>query len=408
MNHLMKLFLVIWTLTPLVSMSQDTDSSEIKLTDLTLPTSPAFMLLDRAPTSIERPDQVKAFALSIVNQFSQNNGLPQNYAIEFSPYWLLGTPKEANPLVYAGMRADQNGNYKNAPFAGVKRATLSFAFMNDIDSTNGNAINNVAVGARTSLLRFYPADRDKKIVEADYNAGLLMLDKNKFIRDYGATAELRLTDKAKYDILKKEAIALFQATFINFEEEKEKLIDAERNAETEKLTLKQAIEIKPSFAVDIAAAYNQIFFDNSFSQHQFGRFGAWVTANYSQRWKNEKNYSNLYLLGRYVIDGTTRDINNLALFKNTTYIDYGLKVEIELDRASISYENIKRISANMNFKRSVGTIRYKLNDKLYFTAAFGQNFGIQSNLVALLGMNLGFLNGNENLTISQPPPPTRE
>jgi hypothetical protein len=60
-----------------------------ELDDLKAPTSPAFVILDVAPSKVERPQAVKPLVLSAIS--AAGEGFPKNYSAEFSPYW-LGTP----------------------------------------------------------------------------------------------------------------------------------------------------------------------------------------------------------------------------------------------------------------------------------------------------------------------------
>ncbi len=68
--------------------AQDAELPE--LDDLKAPTSPAFVILDAAPSKVERPQSVKPLVLSALS--AAGEGFPKNYAVEFSPYW-LGTPR---------------------------------------------------------------------------------------------------------------------------------------------------------------------------------------------------------------------------------------------------------------------------------------------------------------------------
>lgn len=60
------------------------------LDDLKAPASPAFVILEVAPSKVERPQAVKPLVLSAIS--ASGEGFPKNYAVELSPYW-LGTPR---------------------------------------------------------------------------------------------------------------------------------------------------------------------------------------------------------------------------------------------------------------------------------------------------------------------------
>ena len=49
---------------------------------MTIPSSPGFVLLDKAPSSIDKPQNPKAFGISLLN-------LWQGGAVDFTPYWII-------------------------------------------------------------------------------------------------------------------------------------------------------------------------------------------------------------------------------------------------------------------------------------------------------------------------------
>ena len=104
----------------------------VDISELTVPTSPGFVLLDHAPATIEKPTTPKALGIDVLNLFTKNEG-----AIDVTPYWLLNHPKytfqnwisETSPVLQT----------LNFSVAGAKSDTGSY----------------MAVGVRTQLLRIY-------------------------------------------------------------------------------------------------------------------------------------------------------------------------------------------------------------------------------------------------------------
>ena len=70
--------------------AQAQDDSFPSFNSIRTPTSPAFVLLGIEPTAVERPNTPSALAVSILNRTQNLSVLPKDYALEFSPYWLLG------------------------------------------------------------------------------------------------------------------------------------------------------------------------------------------------------------------------------------------------------------------------------------------------------------------------------
>src|SRR5262245_42359826 len=69
------------------------DDQPPSFNSLRTPTSPAFTLLGIEPTSVERPNTPSSLAASLLNQTAGFSTLPRDYALEFSPYWLVGHPR---------------------------------------------------------------------------------------------------------------------------------------------------------------------------------------------------------------------------------------------------------------------------------------------------------------------------
>jgi hypothetical protein len=92
------------TVTPASAQQPPAGSGGASVTDLKAPPSPAFVLLDVAPTKVERPQTVRPLIVSALTA-AGDDGLPRNYAVEFAPYW-LGTPELSFDDYYnSGIRA---------------------------------------------------------------------------------------------------------------------------------------------------------------------------------------------------------------------------------------------------------------------------------------------------------------
>lgn len=342
------------------------------LKDLELPTSPGFILLDQAPTSIERPNTTRAFTLSVLNSFAQSNGFPKNYAVELTPYWFLRF-KNMNALSYVGFKDE-----KARPFSCLKMISLSVAYINSNDSLTNKPINNVAFGARTTILKVYPKGYKNKLLSAISNTEYDLEKLKKDLIKAGATDSLRLVNKKLYEEIKAPLLKTYSEKTLN--------------------ALGDTLKIKPLFSIDGAIAYNTFFINNDFSTNQFGRFGAWTTLNLAINLnKDNTNYFNLYTVGRYLSDGTSKSSSGEYQVEN--FIDFGGKLEFEFDKFSLGYEYIYRTNDKNNTNRSTGLLKYKLAENMFLTGAFGKNFGDSNNLVSLLGINWGLSTGNEKAKV---------
>jgi hypothetical protein len=349
-----------------VSFGQAKPDNKLKLQDLNLTNAPAFSLTDVSPSSIESPTTTKAFSTSIVNSFNQSNGIPQNYAIEFTPFWFTQHPHITN-YQYFGIHPDGTNN----SFSQARFFALSFAIINKDTATNvgkfGN--HNAAFGIRTTLIRVMGYTARKKIV--------------------GFAAGWDNLLKAQLDSLNGLPPTVAQ-------------LDALRGKIKYADSIKKYMTQVPVFSLDIAAASNLNFPNNSFSSNHLSRAGVWVNANLALDLKDHKESSSSCIkfsgIARYIYAS-----DSLTIKKNyvsTNFIDIGLKTEMQLGNISLAYEYINRSSSNQSITgsyKSVGLLHYKIKDGVFLTGAFGQNFASSNNLITSLGINWGISNGKENI-----------
>jgi hypothetical protein len=195
------LSLIFTTLLCAICFAQKSDTLTLK--DLEMPISPGFILLDQAPTSIESPNTTKAFTLSVLNSFAQTNGFPKNYAVELTPFW-FSKFRNMNALRYAGFKDE-----KARPFSSLKMVSLSMAYINTNDTVTDKPINNVAFGARTTLLKVYPKGHKDKVLKAILVTRLDLIDLASDLIKAGATDSLKQCCPEEYKKIQERVTQLY-------------------------------------------------------------------------------------------------------------------------------------------------------------------------------------------------------
>src|SRR5476649_2446580 len=72
---------------------QSAASAPITVSDAKTPDSPALVLIGTSPSQVERPTTPRALAVNLLtSSVKSDNLIPQNYAIEVAPYWLVSHP----------------------------------------------------------------------------------------------------------------------------------------------------------------------------------------------------------------------------------------------------------------------------------------------------------------------------
>lgn len=332
--------------------------------------SPAFLLLEETVTDIYTPENVKALALHVQNNFGES------MAIELAPYFFINQ-KSTDRTYYKYIGVDKDGTKQN-PFSGMNTTTLSFSYLKkDFENIDGDDENKTfSVGIRTTLLRFFNKDLIKKNAES-------------------ITAALSELPSPPISILGMNAGPEKDEALKKFYLERQPKVD-------EKLKKYQKT-IKPIFKIDVAAAYSDLFIDNSVNSSTVNRFGTWLTGEYSliinegNDESTTNNYINILMSARYIEDGFN-SVNGIDFLTNY-YRDFGGKISLDIGKFSFAYEYISR-NGSVTSERSVGNISFNIDKNITINGGFGKDFNITDNLITLFGINWGLNLGNSSPSIN--------
>jgi hypothetical protein len=363
----------------LFTVSTYAQNETIKIKDLEMPNSPAFTILDYSPTIISNPKTTQEFTLSLINSVNTSSGIPTNFALEFTPFW---TFSGENTSLKSYLKSEAKKT-KTEPY---KNLSISLA------SVKKDSIQNVSIGIRTNIITINNRNDEIKNKIELINKNLIFINKiidDKY--DYALTKNKVESGSKEDKILDKLILNNISndKAFKELAEEVYKELDEIKN-----------LKSKPQFSVDIASAYNHFFDNNEFKSGKFGRFGAWATVNENFIFKKDsKNYFSMYQYVRYLINEMNYDATTMSYIKDKS-LDLGLKAEFQFSDLTIGYEYVLRTSEKDNY-RSVGNIKYKINDNIILNGGFGKNFEKTDNLISFLGVSWG-ISQNNNLKIQNP------
>ncbi|WP_017498261.1 hypothetical protein [Flavobacterium sp. WG21] len=366
-NYYLLIIIIIGNIWNSNAQEKNVPLSEFPMSNLT---SPAFQLLEETVTDIYTPENVKALALHVQNNFGES------MAIEVTPYFFINTKSKKRTYDrYIGVTKDKaTGNLKQNPFSGLNTTTLSFAYLKkDFETIAGdNKRQTFSIGARTTLLRFFDKE---KIYETKQNIQRVLTDKALMIPE----EILQIVDE-------KEQQKAIEKFFLEEQKVRDRLKPFEKI-------------IKPIFKLDAAAAYSELFKDNSINGGTINRFGSWLTGEFNlilnedNEESSTNNYANLLFIGRYIEDGFNMDSTNV--YTTNYYRDFGSKLSFEFGKFTLGYEYIKR-NGTVKSERSVGNISFRIDKNISITGAFGKDFQKEDNLLALFGVNWGLNFGNSS------------
>jgi len=364
--------------------SQSVDN-EVKLSDLAVPTSPAFIITDISPSTFQTPTTPKSFILGLVQSYEESSdGFPQNYSAEFAPYWWLN-PAKRNVYSFLGIENPRSNGAdsvaKENPFSGLKFTTVSLAFLKKdlIADTLDNAQKMFSLGVRTTILKFH----NKKYAAA-INAKIK--EWHELTQVEMAVVQEKLTrasDAERAELLQE---------FTNFKP---------KNTAAKLKEISELIAQKPLFSWDIAGAFATYGVGDS--TWKAGRTGVWTTlSTYLPLGKEkeiQKNYFNLNLVVRYLRDNYHG--NEEGMLSRANNLDVGGKIALEFNKLSIGYEALFRYVDGKGSpqNRNVGIINYRIADNIYLNGAYGENFDLPGKLVALFGITWGI--GTETVKLPE-------
>jgi len=354
---------------PAVAAQQGASPPDIEpLSSLRTPTSPAFTLLGIEPTSVERPSSPADFAATILSQTNGLATLPQNFAIEASPYWLSSHPlltwqMDAQRSLWESIQRTTTVSFATAPIPKTTDMTgLGIGIRSSLVSGHLSQDTRNALGKRAGAL----AKDGATFLALMYRNGLADLD-----RELSRCATLPpeqqqpCVDALKYDD-KKQAIA--NAVLAS---------DEFKKAATKATALAISRE---GFSVDVAAAWTWKYTGNNSDTRQFSKGGFWFTPAYQS--------------GHWVAVGVLRYVRDALNTTQMNSAEGGGRGIYSTDENAFSLEYVVRSFPNSSVDgsyRLVVVAEHKIGDVLWLTASFGHDrtrTDSPGSLLAQLGISL--------------------
>jgi hypothetical protein len=350
--------------------------------DLRTPLAPAFALLGVAPTSIERPQNSRALTLNLFSAFREGEGLPRNYALDVTPFWLRSHPA----LTF--------DDYYHPTLLQSLARTFSVSVATTSTEAEDPAlpgVTSLGFGLRTLLVpgRAHPSLQSAREDLMDVSVEQAALDDRivKLEFEHEAAVTAGRTDVAS--TLKADIAAAQRDTQTRRDE-----LAAEARAIA--LRMQALDKDRVGLMVSVAAAHVVDFPGERFQDAEAARWGLWVTPAYRmlacgsdagtecQATLDVIAVARLLADRRGAADDSTWDVGGRVLWQPTK--EFALSAEIVVRGAL-------EATGGESSTRSVGMLEYRVRDDLVLFGSFGKDFDGEPagrTLVSLLGLNLGF------------------
>jgi hypothetical protein len=413
-------------ISPLLLLGQE------KLNKLSTPTSPASSIMGLQPATVLSPKSYQALETALYSNFMNSEGkavVPNDFALEFTPYWTKNHSLSLEEYLYPKIGLDQIMRNSSFSIASTQNFILG-------DSTISNAL---AFGYRTTF--YLPNSGDVKKVRGyvttlknsqsiligigtkairlidrtDITTKKMFLDtiKKTIVEEIGKYNTIEATQKISNQIINDAANLLefnkddpdsFLNAFYN-------LIDSKIDSETVFTEFEFYIKKRQGFSLDVAYAGLINFPTSNFEFSILPRHSFWLTPTY--RFKDE--FSKLKIMGVLRYEWYNQNFYQMyfpqsAIYQNNT--DLGLAISGEFQKFSIQFEGVGRssnseipagtdIAGNKLFRKEkskdfqyIGSFSYNLKEQIVLTYSIGNRFDPIQNpgntLVSLLTLNFGF------------------
>ena len=337
------------------------------LNDLGPTDSPASIILGDAPSEIQRPTASPDLIVSVLTSLSDAEGLPDDYGVEVSPYWILPHRDVGlDELLGTRWRGKTASEDPLAPLRQIWRnVALSAATYGEADSDD----RDVALGARTSLIAAPYASQ--RCLDASWALSRLAETRAKAI--YQRLRELRVEAAKDQD--------LDDAKIAELAEQAEAEVEAELESEGEAAldACRTLVNARYGAALDLSAAAAWRFPDEDFSQGALLASSVWMTPAYLMR-----NWSFLTLVRwTHEPDGDVRD-----------RLETGGRVIYAVDDYALSFEGLTGVPLDPGSQDSEGRVAVRLDFLLgkgwWLDTAFGTDLPADEPGSLLTLVNLKF------------------
>jgi hypothetical protein len=363
-------------------------SAQATISELSAPTSPAFVLLGVAPASVDRPESAKALIVNAFSKLSTTDGLPKDFAIEVTPFWMksnrtLSFEEYQNPGAAAGLWQSLRVSVATAPIQGTGASADPLG-------------TKLAIGFNTKIFNGRPNPTMNAALESLFaeNTKLLAADRElEGIEDTLATRREELAE-ATEDAKRADLIAIIGNIEKTLVKKQAEIGNIEAGIRSRSLAVQALDAVRVGFFLAVAGGQVWDFLNDDTENGRSGRRGLWVTPAYRMLRCDSGCEMSFDFIGvaRMLKDPDTDamiDIGGRLVWRPTTRFSTSFELlrRNAPDSAGASLESVN------DSNRAAALLEYRIQDDLILFGTFGQDFEKATGakpLITLMGLNFGF------------------
>ncbi len=395
-TSLFLLLLLLCCCGPVFAQQDAAPKTEYNL--LNVPVSPAFILLDAEPVTVEEPANPTDFFASLRNATTGFTAFPNTYAINFAPGWMFGGRKYGYDDFSSGSRIGQNVGQSFLVSMGVLTQTLT----DSVDYTKASLGFKFSLFPGKADTAFDDLHRRHEFILNKVAQLRVSLDEQadsllKLDPDY-ITLDNMINAEAAKDNPDVELIQSLQKSRDRVENEFRDKIVAGFDTQLAEIrdTIAQMSFRRYGFFLDFAGGAAFGFPNNTVGDAGIDRFGFWATCGYLT--KKDLNIIATARLMNFQDQAFIDQGTGTLGIGNNMFFDAGARLVYRRNRFGVSAEGVLR--QPMNNKGIDGTSRasfsvdYQVNQNQVLNFTFGKNFDGTvekgGSLIAVLNFLMGF------------------
>lgn len=400
-----------------------------KISSLKAPSSPSSYILGIQPSSITRPKSWEALETAVFTNFldsSNNLIIPNNFALEFSPFWASKDRKikiEDFLIPTVGQTLLQNLSLSvsssksfiindsmksNAIGFGVR--SMLWQGTKDEKALITLAYKDFLANAKLNLyLMKYATDNklEEKTTKEEYiNALIKYIDSNKetLLKDIDKKQRSKWIIQLK-DYLNTKEFVLLKSNLND-------CIDEFTKIDSTLIDIENYRADRKGFKLEIAAATALNFPSSDVNVSYGSKYSIWLTPSFQP---SGKNFNWLEFIGVLRYTGYNADFYKRYNAKDEYFsnnADYGLKLVLKWKRISLDFEAIGRrsvsilsqntdlngntitVSKSRDDSQYIASVSYKIDENISISYNFGKQFepviNYKGNLISVINLNFGF------------------
>ena len=390
---------------PLLLSAQEAEipSSELHLDEFRLSAPPALALLGISASSVSRPNTPRALIASLVSATGSAGLVPNGYAMETSPYWLLKHPaltlhdyysaSLGNRLRYftafsaATLRSSESESGSRDARASIAGRTLLFNgrpnrdLLATLDSMR--AVQLVYIRRYRTLEISRPAARGLPAARERLERQEALL--STLVTKVLVGPERELRDSTLRTLARRDSA---RSQVVSIERAEKTVAELEKQLETVEGYLSRfaasigEMEAEPDgLTLELAVGWRALFAEGEWDQQRSDGVGVWLTPMYRASSSD------------FEVIGIARYLTHVAEYGGDELLDLGARAGWGIGKAALSAEWVRRsASGGRSSSRWAGIFDYNLPAKLHLVASFGSDFRRRDGkrpVIATLGINFG-------------------